>query len=66
MRKRIITYEQKVAQKIEQLLSDVRLDLDLVGMYLAKYSPNVAYRRLQIIAESAEEEKEGSNGKHTN
>jgi hypothetical protein len=60
MRKRIVTQEQKVAQKLEQIVSDVRLDLDLVGMYLGKDSPNVTYRRLQIIAESAEQEKEGN------
>jgi hypothetical protein len=58
MRRNITTQEQKIAQQLSKIVADVRLDLDLVGLYLAKYSPNVAYRRLQIIVESAEQEKE--------
>lgn len=50
--------EEKIADKVAELLSDVRLDLDQVGIYLARYSPNLSYNRLMIIAEAAEHEKE--------
>jgi hypothetical protein len=60
-RKHIITQEEKVAKQLGNLLSDVRLDLDLVGVYLADLSPNVIYRRLQIIAEMAEYQREAKD-----
>ncbi len=52
------TKEERVAEKISEILSDVRIDLDQVGVYLARFRPNVSYNRLMIIAESAEWEKE--------
>ena len=58
MRKHRLTPEEKVAQQIEKITSDLRIDLDLVGTYLANISPTVSYNRLMIIAESAEFEKE--------
>lgn len=58
MRKRAKTQEEKVAQQFANLLSDLRIDLDQVGIYLAQQRPSVAYNRLMIIAESAEHEKE--------
>jgi hypothetical protein len=58
MKKHRLTPEEKVAQQIENITSDLRLDLDLVGKYLANISPTVSYNRLMIIAEAAEFEKE--------
>jgi hypothetical protein len=58
MRKHRLTPEEKVAKQIENITSDLRLDLDLVGRYLANSSPTVSYNRLLLIAESAEFEKE--------
>jgi hypothetical protein len=58
MRKHIITREEKVAKQIENITSDLRIDLDLVGRYLANQSPTITYNRLLLIAESAEFEKE--------
>jgi hypothetical protein len=55
------TEEEKVANVISRIVSDLRLDLDQVGVYLARNNPNVSYTRLQIIAEAAEFEKEMSN-----
>lgn len=55
--RRIQTEEEKAAKKIATIVSDVRLDLDEVGIHLANL-PNVAYRRLSEIADSAEYEKE--------
>ena len=43
------------------IISDLRVDLELVGEYLAKSQPHVVYNRLQVIAESAKETKEGTN-----
>jgi len=54
MRKKLITKEEKVAIQLSNVLSDLRLDLDMVGQYLAESSPNVIYNRLITIADSAE------------
>lgn len=59
--RRILTEEEKVANKIGDMVSDLRVDLELVGDYLAKSQPYVVYNRLQVIAESAKETKEGTN-----
>ena len=61
MRKKVITPEEKAAKVIENVLSDLRLDLDLTGIYLATFAPTVLYNRLMLIAESAEFEKERAN-----
>lgn len=58
---RRITEEEKVANKLGNMVSDLRVDLELVGEYLAKSQPYVVYNRLQVIAESAKETKEGTN-----
>lgn len=52
------TEEEKVANTISKIISDLRLDLDQIGIYLARNNPSVSYRRLLEIAESAEQEKE--------
>jgi hypothetical protein len=64
MRKRStkLTNEEKVAQKIDSLISDVRLDIDSVGMYFGQMSSITGYYRLENIVESAREERE-YNGK---
>jgi len=49
---------RKSSKEISAIVSDVRLDLDEVGMYLGRYAPTVSYNRLMLIAESAEFEKE--------
>lgn len=58
---RRITDEEKVANKMGTIISDLRVDLELVGEYMAKSQPYVVYNRLQTIAESAKETKEGTN-----
>jgi len=63
--RRIITEEEKAAKKIANVVSDVRLDLDDVGIYLARYSPTISYNRLLLIAESAEFEKENIDVRHS-
>jgi hypothetical protein len=55
------TEEEKIAIKLGNILSDLRVDIELVGRYLARTSPNVVYNRLITVAESAQYEKEGNN-----
>jgi len=57
MRRKIVTPEQRVATKIASLVSDVTIDLEMVGVSIARDNPNVVYRRLQEITETAEQEK---------
>ena len=64
--RRMMTAEEKVANKLGNEISDLRVDLELVGEYLAKSQPNVVYNRLQVIAESAKETKEGTNYANNN
>lgn len=52
--------EETTAEKIASLITDLRLDLEQVGIYVAR-QPNTVYRRIQIVAESAEYEKEQSS-----
>jgi hypothetical protein len=58
------TDEEKVAIKIGDILADQRLNLDRIGIYLARIDPSSNYRRLMIVAESADEEWEIVNGRH--
>jgi hypothetical protein len=51
------TKELRVATKISDLVNDLTLDLDQVGIYLATNNA-VTYRRVMEIAESAQWEKE--------
>jgi hypothetical protein len=53
-----MTDEEKVAIKIGKAVSDLTLDIETVGKYLAKIVPNVSYNRLIVVAEAAEFEKE--------
>jgi hypothetical protein len=66
MRRKLITKEEKIAIQLSNILSDVRLDLDMVGHYLAQSSPNVIYNRLITIADSAEQEKQEQYNNYNN
>ena len=57
------TDEEKIAKKISDIISDIRIDLEQVGRYLVRDNPNSTYRRLDIIICSADEEKEKQNGR---
>lgn len=58
MRKHALTKEQKVVNKLIELLDSVSLDLDRVGIELARTRPSTTYNRLILVAESAVEETE--------
>lgn len=52
-----ISEAEKVALRMAKLVNDLTLDLDQVGVYLAR-EHGVTYRRVQEIAEAARYEKE--------
>jgi hypothetical protein len=56
--RKIKTQEEKVANKISDIISDTRLDLDRVGYHIAETAPTSTYNRLLLITEAAEFEKE--------
>jgi hypothetical protein len=58
------TEESKVAEKIVDLLNKVDLDLDYVGVELARIKPRTHYNRLQIVAEAAQEEVENEQDRN--
>lgn len=59
-----MTDEERTAVRIAQLLSDHRLNLDRVGLYVARLEPSSSYRRVMIVAEAADQEWEERNGRH--
>ena len=48
---------EKVAERLSDLVNDVTLDLDQIGIYIATNSL-VSYRRIMEIAEAARYERE--------
>jgi homoserine acetyltransferase len=59
-----VTEEEKVAIKLGNILSDLRVDLELVGRYLARSTPTVVYNRLVTVTESATYEKEDNHNEY--
>ena len=57
-RRHRLTDEERVAMRLATLVSDLRLDIEQVGEYLATIAPTVSYNRLITIAESAQYHKE--------
>jgi hypothetical protein len=49
--------ESNVANRISKLVSDLTLDIEQVGLYIGR-QPNVILNRLEIITETAREEKD--------
>jgi hypothetical protein len=49
-----ISDEEKVAKRIGDLISDLRLDLDYVAFYIKQISPNVAINRILLMADLLE------------
>ena len=53
----MINEESNVANRIGKLVSDLTLDIEQVGLYIGR-QPNVILNRLEIITETAREEKD--------
>lgn len=64
MRRKIITKEEKVARSIIDKLTDLTLDLEMIGLYLAWNVSGVLYNRFQIVAETTFDEKEKNNDRN--
>lgn len=54
------TEEEKIVKNLSDIVSDVRIDLDQIGVYLARNS-TLTYNRFMLIMESAEHEMEMKN-----
>ena len=52
------TREEVIAEKIVDFLSDLRLDLDLIGLYLGRYVRITIWNRLEHIYEVAKYHRE--------
>lgn len=59
MGREIVTREEKVAQKLVDMLTDLRLDLDMIGIYFSQLARRVTYSRFETVYESAKEHREG-------
>jgi len=53
MAKQKLTDEEKVALKIVDLISDIRLDLDLIGLYFVQFARKADFLRFEHIFHSA-------------
>ena len=54
-----MTDEEKVALRISALVSDLRLDIEKVGVYLARVGGNIVNHRLDLLVEVSKEERSG-------
>lgn len=54
-----MTEEEKVALKLSALLSDLRHDIEKVGVYVARVGGRTVNHRLNLVNEVAQEEMEG-------
>ena len=55
--------EEKVAIKITELLKDSTLNLDQVGIYVARIRPTYLFARLGEVVEAGDEEREEQIGR---
>jgi len=53
--------EEKVAIKIADVISDLRMDIIDIAFYLRQLSPNVTVNRIILLGEMLQEEKENKN-----
>jgi hypothetical protein len=52
-----MTDEEKVAVKISNMICDLRLDIERVGIYLARMRPSTTFHRVEVMTEAMQEEK---------
>jgi hypothetical protein len=55
------TDEEKAANKIGEIFSDFRLDLESVGYYLSRVLPHLIFTRTMIAFDAAEFYKSGGD-----
>jgi hypothetical protein len=52
------TKEGRTAEKMAELVNDLTLNLDMVGIYLADLTSSILYNRLYQVFDSARTQKE--------
>ena len=57
------TREETITYKLIDLLSDLRTDLDMIGLYFGRYARLTIYRRLEHIYEVAREHRENTDSR---
>jgi hypothetical protein len=58
MGREVVTREEKVAQKLVDMLTDLRLDLDMIGIYFSQLARLTTFARFETVYESAKEHRE--------
>lgn len=53
-----ITPEERVAKRLKVVVEDLDLDLEQVGVMIARVFPHLTFNRFQAMMESAAHEKE--------
>ena len=53
-----VTNNERIANKIGDLVSDLRVDLEAVAVYLNQLSPRLTVNRILLMAEILKEESE--------
>jgi hypothetical protein len=59
--RKLVTNEEKVAKTISNLVSDLRLDLEMLAVYLQQINPNVTVNRILLMADLLRDEKENTH-----
>jgi len=59
--RKIVTDEEKVAKRLSDMISDLRLDLEMISLYIHQMSPNVTINRILLMAEILKDEKESKH-----
>jgi hypothetical protein len=54
----IMSKEEKTARKLAEAVTDITLDIHLVGFYLGHFADYAVYDRLMLIAHDAQTERE--------
>lgn len=58
--RKVVTNEEKLAKTLSDSISDLRLDLEMISLYITQISPNVVINRILLMAEFLKEDKEGT------
>ena len=56
-----MTDEERVAKRMSDLISDLRLDLEMISLYITQLSPNVTINRILLMADIIKDEKEAKH-----
>jgi hypothetical protein len=59
--RKVVTNEEKVAKRLSDMISDLRLDLEMISLYITQLSPNVTINRILLMADFIQDEKENKH-----